>query len=133
MTAGASIDDLLFDPLGRPMRDSEGAHLSRAQLHLELVEDVFDTFGHLSSPEKRVIGVRIDLLGVEMDLMAGRMRLAPEKRTRYAASCRAVSISQSGVPLTEFRELLGKLTFASIVYPKGRQWWPCVGAASRSP
>jgi hypothetical protein len=68
--------------------------------------------------------VRIDLLGVEMDLLTGRMRLG--KRERYAASCRAVSIRQSGVPLTEFRELLGKLTFASIVYPKGRQWVaPC--------
>ena len=123
---GASIDDLLFDQLGRPMRDSDGTHLSRAQLHLELVEDVFDAFGHLSSPEKRVIGVRIDLLGVEMDLLTGRMRLAAGKRERYAASCRAVSIRQSGVPLTEFRELLGKLTFASIVYPKGRQWVaPC--------
>ena len=120
---GASIDDLLFDQLGRPMRDSDGTHLSRAQLHLELVEDVFDAFGHLSSPEKRVIGVRIDLLGVEMDLVAGRMRLAPGKRERYAASCRAVSISQSGVPLTEFRELHLRL---DSLYPKGRQWVaPC--------
>ena len=122
---GASIDDLLFDQLGKPMLDSEGEHVSRAQVHLELVEDVFDTFGHLSSPEKRVIGVQIELLGVEMDLESGRMRLSAGKRERYAASCRSISVCPS-VSLTEFRELLGKLTFASIVYPKGRQWVaPC--------
>jgi hypothetical protein len=42
--------------------------LTRAQVHLEIVEDVFDEFGHLSSPEKRVFGAQIDLLGVDLDL-----------------------------------------------------------------
>jgi len=69
---------------------------------------------------------QIDLLGVDLDLDFGLMRLSENKRARYAALCRAVSTRRSEVPLAEFRELLGKLTFASIVYPKGRQWVaPC--------
>jgi hypothetical protein len=57
---------------------------------------------------------------------SGEEGLSDNKRARYATLCRAVSISQVGVHLAEFRELLGKLTFASIVYPKGRQWVaPC--------
>ena len=123
---GASIDDPLFDSLGRPMLDSEGVQMTRAQVHLEIVEDVFDAFGHLSSPEKRMFGEQIDLLGVDLDLDLGFMRLSEVKRARYAALCRSVSTRRSEVPLAEFRELLGKLTFASIVYPKGRQWVaPC--------
>ena len=123
---GASIDDPLFDSLGRPMLDSEGVQMTRAQVHLEIVEDVFDAFGHLSSPEKRMFGEQIDLLGVDLDLNLGFMRLSEVKRARYAALCRSVSKRRSEVPLAEFRELLGKLTFASIVYPKGRQWVaPC--------
>ena len=123
---GASIDDPLFDELGRPLLGPDGQHLTRAKVHLELVEDVFEAFGHLSSPEKREFGEQIDLLGVALDLSSGLMKLAAGKRERYAALCRAVSISQAGVPLSEFRELLGKLTFASIIYPKGRQWVaPC--------
>jgi hypothetical protein len=123
---GASIDDPLFDSLGRPMLDSEGVQMTRAQVHLELVEDVFDAFGHLSSPEKRMFGEQIDLLGVDLDLDLGFMRLSEVKRARYAALCRSVSTRRGEVPLAEFRELLGKLTFASIVYPKGRQWVaPC--------
>ena len=123
---GASIDDPLFDSLGRPMLDSEGVQTTRALIHLEIVEDVFDAFGHLSSPEKRVFGAQIDLLGVDLDLESGFMRLSASKRARYATLCRTVSTTQVGVPQAEFRELLGKLTFASICYPKGRQWVaPC--------
>ena len=88
---GASIDDPLFDSLGRPMLDSEGVQVTRALVHLEIVEDVFDAFGHLSSPEKRVFGAQIDLLGVDLDLDSGFMRLSDNKRARYATLCRAVS------------------------------------------
>ena len=65
---GASIDDPLFDSLGRPILDSKGVQVTRALVHLDIVEDVFDAFGHLSSPEKRVFGAQIDLLGVDLDL-----------------------------------------------------------------
>ena len=133
---GASIDDLLFDEFGRPMLGPNGEQLSRARAHLELVEDVFDAFGHVSSPEKRMFGARIELLGVDLDLDEGRMRLASGKRERYAALCRASAASEF-IQLAEFRELLGKLTFASIVYPKGRQWvapcWRSFKISLRSP
>ena len=59
--------------------------MTRAQVHLEIVEDVFDAFGHLSSPEKRMFGEQIDLLGVDLDLDLGFMRLSEVKRARYAA------------------------------------------------
>jgi hypothetical protein len=132
---GASIDDLIFNGLGHPVLDSEGQRVTRARAHLEIVEDVFDTFGHISSPEKKVFGAQIDLLGVDLDLDSGFMKLSEGKRLRYALLCRTVSVSKGGVPMAEFRELLGKLTFASIVYPKGRQWvapcWRSFKMASR--
>ena len=133
---GASIDDPLFDELGCPLLGPDGEQLSRARQHLELVEDVFEAFGHLSSQEKRMFGSRIELLGVDLDLVEGRMRLAAGKRERYAALCRESAACQV-MHLSEFRELLGKLTFASIVYPKGRQWvapcWRSFKLSLRSP
>ena len=60
------MDDPLVNLHGRPMLDSEGTHLTRAQVHLETIEDVFGAFGHISSPEKKVFGVQKDLLGVDL-------------------------------------------------------------------
>ena len=83
-----------------------------------------------------MFGSRIELLGVDLDLVEGRMRLAAGKRERYAALCRESAACQC-MHLSEFRELLGKLTFASIVYPKGRQWvapcWRSFKLSLRSP
>lgn len=63
----------------------------------------------------------VTLLGVDIDLMARRLRLTPRKRRDYAVQAEALAARQS-CSRDELLVLLGKLGFAALCYPRGRQW-----------
>ena len=130
-----SIDDALFDAAGAPlMRD--GVQLTRAWAHFEAVKRVLERFGHESEPRKEQSPrTAADLLGVEIDVLSGRMRLAEGKRRSYAALARAAAAKRVCERET-YESLMGKLTFAATCYPLGRQWlhapWRAARAAFRT-
>ena len=93
-------------------------------------------FGHESEPSKEQSPrLSCELLGVTLDLPAGRMRLAARKRESYASAVRAVA-GLRVCPRADYESLMGKLTFASLCYPMGRQWlhapWRAARAAFRT-
>jgi len=84
------------------MLDSEGTHLTRAQVHLETIEDVFGAFGHISSPEKKVFGVQKDLLGVDLveNVQHHQERLPSSGALATMTTCASVEAHASGSPRT---------------------------------
>ena len=96
------MDDPLVNLHGRPMLDSEGTHLTRAQVHLETIEDVFGAFGHISSPEKKVFGVQKDLLGVDLvaNVQHHQERLPSSGALATMTTCASVEAHASGSPRT---------------------------------
>ena len=126
--AAASISDELYDRQFNPlMRD--GVHVRRAQLHFEAACAALREVGHTSELSKeQPPSLRLQTLGVEIDLQAGRMRLLDSKRVRYAERVRRLLV---GTICTrhELVSLLGRLSFAAGCYPVGRQW---LNAAWRS-
>lgn len=119
---GASIDDEVCQPNGQPLLWDGQLVERRAEAHYLIAKEVFEIFGHASSVDKeRPPCDALEFLGVEFDMVAAKVRLAGRKRQRYASMCRDVA-AQTYVGVDEFRSLLGKLTFASMVYPLGRQW-----------
>ena len=118
---GASADDLLYDSAGSPVLDSCGVHMRRAQAHFEAARAVLERFGWRSAPGKeQPPGERVESLGVEVDLQAGRMRLSEAKRVRYAGQAEQVSM-QHVCARAEFEQLLGRLQFAVQCFPIGKQ------------
>ena len=118
----------------RPIFGPNGEQLSRARAHLELVEDVFDAFGHVSSPEKRMFGARIELLGVDLDLDEGRMRLASGKRAAPLVPIPEGTTARSG---SVSHTALGRETAAGAppcssvrtTPPMALQVWALIGCA----
>lgn len=128
---GASIDDKVCQPNGDPIVwDGERVE-TRAVAHYLIAKEVFEIFGHSSSADKECPPSDVLVfLGVEFSLREGKVRLSARKRAKYASICRELA-SRVWVTTEEFRSLLGKLTFASMVYPLGRQWLhPCWRAQS---
>ena len=126
-----SFDDPVFDVAGVPVRRG-AAQLTRAWLHFETVKRVLTRFGHESEPGKEQSPRDVvDLLGVEIDIPGGRLRLSGRKRASYAASAQEVAAMRV-CPRAAFEALMGKLTFAAICYPMGRQWLHAPWRAARA-
>jgi hypothetical protein len=128
-----SIDDLLFTPEGVPVMVA-GVHVRRADAHFRAFQETMARFG-LETAKEQSPGSSATLLGVDIDLEAGTLKLTPRKRGDYSVQVRAMA-ARSGCPIDELLSLLGKLSFAALCYPRGRQWlhapWRCVRARYRA-
>ena len=128
-----SFDDLLYGTDGAPLvRD--GVHVSRAVEHFLAYQRALARFG-LETAKEQPPARSVELLGAQVDLEAGRLRLAPGKRARYADLAEAMA-SERSCGIDELLSLLGKLNFAATMYPRGRQWlhapWRAARAVYRS-
>ena len=129
----ASIDDLLYDTDGEPvLRD--GVHVRRADEHFAAFQRTMARFGLETAKEQAPCSL-VTLLGVDVDLEAQRLRLTPRKRRDYADQAAAMA-SRGSCSRDELLVLLGKLGFAALCYPRGRQWshaaWRAVRARYRA-
>jgi hypothetical protein len=128
---GASIDDLLFDSSGAPVM-REGVHLRRARRHFELAIEALELIGVKSARLKeQPPDVRVESLGLEINVDTQCMRILPEKRKRYAVVARELATRRC-CERSELISVLGKLMFAASCYPAGRPWlnaaWRCARA-----
>lgn len=153
--AGGSIDDLLYDAAGAPVlmhgpdvrppvcgpveRPVRGRHCRRAELHFAAACEAVESVGHLSEPTKEQSPREVlEVLGVEVDLVARRLRLAPGKRESYAARAERVAgmaANEAGLAacgLKEFEGVLHRLLFAACCFPQGRQWLHCMFRVARA-
>lgn len=119
--AAGGADDLVFDANGRPLTSASGGQMRRQQLYFEAARAVLERLGWSSAPSKeQPPRLRLDVLGVIVDLGAGRLLLSDDKRRRYAAQAQLVA-EQRVCEESTFRELVGRLQFAAQCYPVGRQ------------
>ena len=127
----SSFADLLFNADGSPLM-REGVHLTRAQLHFEAARKVFARIGVKSAPEKeQPPSLLLIALGIELDLESESMRLGDDKRKRYRSRVQSV-LAADAVPFECFRQLLGRLQFATTCYPRARQWLQAPWRLSRA-
>ena len=126
--AASSIDDAIYDGDGSPlMRD--GIHIHRAQLHWEAALAELASLGYESEPSKeQPPSDRLDVLGVGINLESQRMTLLPRKRKSYAERASAMA-ARDVCSKADLLALLGRLSFASCCFPRGRSW---LNAAWRS-
>ena len=127
--AHASINDLLFDADGAPLL-RDGRQVTRATAHYEALLGTLRELGLVPTKEQPP-GDSVELLGVMISVSENRMRLAPRKRARYASLAAAVA-AERVCDRDSYVSLLGKLTFASICYPRGRQWMHAAWRAARA-
>ena len=116
-----SFDDPLFDRDGGALwRD--GKHVTRAELKFEALRAVLKRFGHESKPSKeQPPRMRLEVLGVTVDLRLARMWLSPGKAEAYAKRVDE-ALELRSMDRIEYLRLLGRLQFAAALYPMGRQW-----------
>ena len=124
----ASIDDALFELDGSPVMRN-GVQLTRATAHYETLRESIIELG-LTPTKEQPPADEVAVLGVMLSLRDGRMRLQQRKRERYAAAARSVATSRT-CDRDVFVSLLGRLTFASTCYPRGRQWLHAAWRAMR--
>ena len=124
-----SVDDPLYDESGEPVL-REGRHVRRAEAHFEAFQSSLSRLG-LETAKEQPPAKLVTLLGVEIDLVQRRMRLASGKRESYAKQAEAIAAS-GGADRDEFISLLGKLNFAATCYPRGRQWLHAPWRAARA-
>ena len=129
---GASADDLVYDVHGSPVLEADGVHRRRATAHMMVAREVLARFGWMSAPSKEVWPTEhLESLGVELDLAGERLRLSPGKRARYAEAAEAM-LQCDRCQAASFRQLMGRLEFASQCYPLGRQFTHGLWRAARA-
>jgi hypothetical protein len=128
-----SIDDLLYTSAGAPLLHN-GEHVRRADAHFRAFKEAMARFG-LETAKEQPPGSSVTLLGVDIDLLARTLKLTPQKRVDYSRQVRAMA-ALAACPVDDMLSLLGKLGFAALCYPRGRQWlhapWRCVRARYRA-
>ena len=128
---GVSFDDVLIGRDGGVVwRD--GVPLTRATAHFESALAAVARFGFPVAPSKTVSPCgRAVFLGVEIDTVEGWMRLDPLKRGLYLRRVRE-ALSVKTMPRAHFLRLLGRLQFAAMCLPRGRQWMHAAWRAVRT-
>ena len=112
-----SADDLLFDVDGKAVRGEFGEHLRRAAAHFEIARKVIAELGWSSEESKEVAPAEaLDGLGINVNRLDRRMRLADKKRERYAAQA-ASARKLRWASASEFEQLVHRLQLS----------WPCSG------
>ena len=128
-----SVDDAVFDSSGEPVMRN-GVQLNRARAHFEILKASLAEMGLETTKEQPPSSV-LTLLGVEINLDTGRMRVSEDKRAKYAERASEIA-ALTVVDRDEFLGLLGRLNFAATFYPRGRQWlhapWRAVRAQYRT-
>jgi hypothetical protein len=100
---------------------SDGAQVRRQTLHFEAARAVLAELGWRSAPSKeQPPGSQLELLGMFVDLTADQLLLSEGKRERYAAQARRL-MGEPVCSMGDFREMVGRLQFASQCYPLGQQ------------
>ena len=128
---GVSFDDALIGKDGEAVT-RDGAPLTRATAHFESALAAVARFGFPVAPLKTVRPCgRAVFLGVEIDTDEGWMRLDPLKRGVYLRRVRE-ALSVKAMPRTHFLRLLGRLQFAAMCLPRGRQWMHAAWRAVRT-
>ena len=140
----ASIDDLLYDATGAPYfmrwsqdhkrrvpcgREAEGAqHARRPDAHFHVAVAVIESFGHTAADGKNILpDLRMDLLGVHIDVAGYRRMLPTDKCEAYGAAIDAVLTAPRSagggrvVPYADFNSHVHKLLHASSTVVLGRQ------------
>ena len=140
----ACMDDLLYDADGAPyyMRndaqldrlvpcgggDTGAMHARRPDAHYHLALTVIESFGHTSAAGKGVRpDLKMDLLGVHVDVASYRRMLTETKCTAYGDAVRAAlaapPIAGGGlkVPYADFNSVVHKLLHAASTVVLGRQ------------
>ena len=128
---GASFDDVLFERDGSPVLRN-GVPLTRAVAHFEAALSAITRFGFSAAPGKTSPPCfREVFLGVEIDVLEGWMRLDPSKRKMYLRRVRE-ALAVASMPRNQFLRLLGRLQFAALCLPRGRQWMHAAWRAVRT-
>ena len=127
---GVSFDDVLVGPDGVGVWRN-GQPLTRAVAHFEAAKAAIESFGFVSAPLKEQSPrTRAVMLGVELDVDEGWMRLDPVKRKAYLGRVRQ-ALNTKSMPRSDFLRLLGRLQFAAMCLPKARQWLHAPWRAAR--
>ena len=127
-----SADDLLFDVDGKAVRGEFGEHLRRAAAHFEIAQKVIAELGWSSEESKEVAPAEaLDGLGINVNRLDRRMRLADKKRERYAAQA-AGARKLRWASASEFEQLVHRLRFAVQCYPFGKQRMHAMSRAMRA-
>jgi len=117
---GASADDLLYGGDGAAVIGADGAQMRRAAAHFALARETIESFGWKSAKAKeKPPALSLELLGVDITMEDGRMRLGDGKRQRYAEQAGQVALMRS-CQREEMQQLLGRLQFAVQCFPRGR-------------
>ena len=118
---GSSADDLVFDTLGQPVCDADGAQRRRAACHFDVARATVERYGWVSAPGKEQHpGMSVEALGVHIDLAASSMRLSAAKCARYSAHVQQV-LASATCERASYERLVGRLQFAAQCFPYGRQ------------
>ena len=117
---GLYCDDGLGSSVADMVVDQGGEWVCRADEHFAIARAVLTEFGHVSAPDKeQPPSLRMTALGVVLDVDSGRMWLTPDKAERYAARAEAAAACRT-MEVGALREVMGRLTFAAMLYPRGR-------------
>ena len=128
---GVSFDDVLVGKDGVVVF-KDGVPLTRATAHIESALEAVARFGFPVAPSKTVRPCgRAVFLGVEIDAEEGWMRLDPVKRGGYLRRVQE-ALSAKTMLRTQFLRLLGRLQFAAMCLPRGRQWLHAAWRAVRT-
>ena len=128
---GVSFDDVLVGKDGGVIM-KDGVPLTRATAHFDSALAAVARFGFPVAPSKTVSPcTRAVFLGVEIDTAEGWMRLDPLKRGVYLRRVRE-ALSVKAMPRPDFLRLLGRLQFAAMCLPRGRQWMHAAWRAVRT-
>ena len=128
---GVSFDDQLFERDGTPvLRD--GVPLTRATAHFEAALAAVERFGFTSAKDKEQWPrVRAVMLGIELDVLEGWLRLEDNKRKIYLKRVQT-ALQSRAMRRPDYLRLIGRLQFASMCLPRGRQWLHAAWRASRT-
>jgi len=115
-------DDLVWTRAGRPVLEPSGGQLRRQWAHFRLAREVLARYGWSSEESKEQPPAEsVEALGVFIDISAdGRMLLTDAKRRRYARAARELADAADVSP-RRLLQVVGKLQFASQLFPVGRQ------------
>ena len=125
----ASVDDLLYSADGSPLMH-RGVHVRRADAHFRAFQEAMARFG-LETAKEQSPCTLVTLLGVDINLDSQRLKLTDRKRKDYAAQALAMAARKAS-SLDDYLSLLGKLSFAALCYPRGRQWLHAPWRAARA-